>query len=334
MSQTRQPTELARLLQGFFHERLVRQRNASARTIASYRDAFRLLLQFAAKRLHRAPASLALEDIDTRLVLAFLDHLEKERENSVRSRNARLAAIRSFMHYASFEAPQALPSIRGVLAIPVKRFDRPVVGHLSRDEMQAVLDAPDVTTWSGRRDRVMFETFYNTGARVSEVIGLSVTDLDLGATGAIRFRGKGRKQRLVPLWKSTKARLRDWIGYLDDQAGPLFPNQHRTWLTRSGVEARLKRAVDAARKSCPPLGGRRVSPHTFRHTSAMHLLQAGVDLSVIALWLGHESPVTTHQYLAADLTTRQRALDRLQPPRGKRLRFRAGDRLLHFLDSL
>lgn len=328
-------TDLSRLLQNFFCQRLLTQRRASPQTIASYRDAFRLLLRYAAEHTRKPPASLSLDDIDAPLVLGFLDHLESQRGNSPRSRNARLAAIRSFLHFASFQAPAALPVIQRVLAIPMKRFDRPLVGFLTRDEITAVLAAPDPSTWSGHRDQVLLTTLYNTGARVSEIVSLCVSSLVLGRSPFVHLHGKGRKERAVPLWRTTATALTRWLRRANLNAdAPLFPNRRGTQLSRSAVERRLRLAVRLASTHCPSLRHRRISPHTFRHTTAMHLLQAGVDITVIALWLGHESPTTTHLYVEADLTMKQRALGRLQPAAIKRTRFRADDQLLAFLDSL
>lgn len=323
------------LLQDFFCQRLVQQRDASARTVESYRDAFRLLLQFAADRLGKPPTDMTLSDIDPSLVLAFLDHLERRRRNSVRSRNARLAAIRSFMHYASFRDPAGLPSIQRVLGIPMKRFDRPLLGYLSREEIDAILAAPDLSRWNGRRDRAMLTTLYNTGARVSEVVGLQLGDLLLDRENRVRIRGKGRKERVVPLWKSTATMLTAWLRDVpSEERLPLFPNRAGHSLSRSGVAHRLAVATRTAARTCPSLKAKRVSPHTLRHTTAMHLLQSGVGITVIALWLGHESPVTTHMYVEADLTMKRRALDRVPPPAGRRSRFAPSDRLLGFLDGL
>lgn len=325
------------LLLDFFCHRLINQQNASPRTVASYRDSFRLLLQFAQRRTRKMPTDLTLGDIDAPLVLAFLTHLEEERANAITSRNVRLAAIRSFMKYVALREPAALPTVQRVLAIPFKRFDRAVVEHLSRDETEALLDAPDRATWSGRRDRVMLETFYNTGARVSEIVALDVGDLSVG-TGAtsLRIRGKGRKERTVPLWKRTSAHLRDWLRSLSSTrpTDPIFPGRTGHRLTRSGVEARLRDAVDTASKRCPSLRRRRVSPHVLRHTTAMHLLQSGVDITVIALWLGHESPTTTHRYMEADLAMKKRALAKLSDPSAGGSRFRPSDRLVAFLETL
>ena len=328
-------TDLSPLLQSFFCQRLLTQRRASPQTIASYRDAFRLLLRYAAEHTHKPPVSLSLEDIDAPVVLGFLDHLESQRGNSPRSRNARLAAIRSFLRFASFQAPASLPVIQRVLAIPMKRFDRPLVGFLTRDEIMAVLAAPDPSTWSGHRDQVLLTTLYNTGARVSEIIALRVSSLVLGRSPFVHLHGKGRKERAVPLWRTTATALTRWLRRADlTTDAPLFPNRCGAQLSRSAVERRLRLAVGIASTSCPSLRNRRISPHIFRHTTAMHLLQSGVDITVIALWLGHENPTTTHLYVEADLGMKQRALDRLQPATAKGARFRADDQLLAFLDSL
>lgn len=323
------------LLQDFFHRRLVAERGASAQTIASYRDTFEILLRFAEKRTGRPPSTLTLADLDAPAVLAFLDHLEAERGNCPRTRNLRLTAIRSFLRYASVREPASLPIAQRVLAIPSKRFDRPVLTFLSRDEVEALLDAPDRSTFSGQRDAVLFAALYNTGARVSELTGLRVADVLLDRQAALHLHGKGRKERVVPLWKSTAAHLRAWLPRIDrGPDAPVFPNRSGQRLTRSGVENRLRMALAVASKRCPSLATRRISPHTMRHTTAMHLLQSGVDITVIAMWLGHEDPATTHLYVEADLTMKEAALRRVEDPSPKPLRFRAGDRLLAFLDAL
>jgi len=323
------------LLQDFFQQRLVAQRGASAQTIASYRDAFELFLRYAAQRTGRAPSALTLDDLDAPIVLPFLDHLEAERGNSARTRNLRLTAIRSFLRYASVRDPTALPVAQRVLAIPTKRFDRPVLGFLSRDEVQALLDTPDRTTWSGQRDAVLFAVLYNTGARVSELTGLRRADVLLDRAAALHLHGKGRKERVVPLWKSTAAQLRQWLPRIHSSPDtPVFPNRAGARLSRSGVEHRLRVALTTASTRCPSLVGRRISPHTLRHTTAMHLLQAGVAITVIALWLGHESPATTHLYVEADLAMKEHALQRLKDPGPGSVRFRARDRLLTFLEAL
>ena len=252
------------LLQDFFHRRLVAQRGASAHTIASYRDTFTLFLGYAAQRIGRTPSALTVSDLDAPMVLDFLDHLETERGNSPRSRNLRLTAIRSFMRYASLREPTLLPIAQRVLAIPVKRFDRPVLGYLSREEITAIIDAPDRTTWSGQRDAVLFAVLYNTGARVSEMIRLLVADVLLDRASSLLLHGKGRKERVVPLWKSTAAQLRAWLPRIDRSPGaPVFPNRAGKTLSRSGVEHQLRVACRKASQSQPSLAIQRISPHTL-----------------------------------------------------------------------
>ena len=329
------PADFASLLQRFFGERLIQQQNASPRTVAAYRDSFRLLLTYAERERGKPPAKLTLGDFDATLVLDFLAHLETERHNTVRSRNARLAAVRAFAHYVALQCPPALQLAQQILAIPMTRFERPLLGFLSRVEVQAVLAAPDAGTWCGRRDRVMFALLYNTGARVSEMIGIKVADLTLAATSSVRLHGKGRKQRTVPLWKETAADIRDWLKYTDLRADQsLVPNRSGLPMTRTNVAERLALAITAATTQCPQLAGRTISPHSLRHTTAMHLLQAGVDITVIALWLGHESPVTTHGYVEADLAMKERALATIAPPETKRKRYRPSGAILTFLESL
>lgn len=323
------------LLQAFFTERLVTQRAASPQTVASYRDAFRLLLAFAEDRLQRTPAAIEMKHLDAPLVLAFLDHLEEERGNGARSRNARLTAIKSFMKFVSHRDPSSLPIAQRVLAIPAKRFDRPMVGFLSRGEMDAILEAADGPTWSNQRDRILFATLYNTGARVSEIIGVRRRDLTFGRCSSVRLHGKGRKDRSVPLWRTTAKALDRWLVKLPQQPDqPVFPNRSGQALSRSGVEDRLEVAVRAAAETCTSLRGKAVSPHILRHTTAMHLLQSGVDVTVIALWLGHESPGTTHLYIEADLDMKERALAKLHAPKASGGRYRPRDQLLAFLEGL
>jgi integrase/recombinase XerD len=323
--------DLPSLVERYFCDYLIKQRNASPETISSYRDAFRLFLRFSEQRFGRAPAALTLADFDAPQILAFLDSLEKQRHCSVRSRNARLAALRSFLQYAALQEPTALSSISHSLAIPVKRFDRVPVSYLSQEEVTAVLDAPDRNSWSGHRDAVMLATMYNTGARVSEIIRLNVEDLQLGPTATVRIHGKGRKERVVPLWKETRRQLADWLCQISTAGGgPLFPSRR----TRPGFRSRLNAAVAIARQSCSSLRKRRVFPHLIRHSTAMHLLQAGVDITVIALWLGHESTATTHMYVEADLTMKKRAIEKVTAPALKSQHYRPGDRLLAFLEAL
>jgi site-specific recombinase XerD len=303
--------------------------------VRGYRDTFRLLLRFAEQKLARRATDLSLADIDAPLVLAFLDNLESQRHNCIRSRNTRLAAIRSLMNYAAVQEPSALPGIQRVLAIPMKRFDRPVVGFLTQEEMQAILEAPDTHTWSGQRDQAILSTLYNSGARVSEIIAVRRIDIESERCQAIHLHGKGRKERVVPLWTDTSKLLRAWASRIAaDPQQPLFPNRFGQMLTRSGVESRLRRAVIVASNKCPSLRNKSVSPHIIRHTTAMHLLQAGVDLTVIALWLGHESIVTTHQYLEADLQMKEQTLAILQPPGIRIFRYKPSSDVLSFLDGL
>lgn len=335
MNKSMVTSDLAHLLQAFFCQRLIQQRNVSHQTVCSYRDTFRLLLRFSEQRLHKAAAEMQLADIDTTLVLEFLDNLETQRHNCIRSRNNRLAAIRSFMHYAALQKPEALSGIQHTLAIPMKRYDRPMVQYLSQEEMQAILEAPDVRTWSGQRDQALLATLYNSGARVSEIVALRRMDLESNHGQAVHLRGKGRKERVVPLWKSTNKLLKSWLMQLQhDPQQPLFPNRYGRPMTRSGIESRLSKAVRNAALQCPSLKIHTVSPHVIRHTTAMHLLQAGVDLSVIALWLGHESVATTHQYLEADLQMKEIALAKLQSPDINFIRYKASDDILSFLDGL
>jgi integrase/recombinase XerD len=336
MAESASPPSFATLLQRFFAEHLMRHRDVSSRTIAAYRDTFRLLLLFAERDIGKAPTRVALADLDAKLILAFLDHLEKDRDNGARSRNARLAAIRSFLKYAAHHDLSALQVIERTLSVPMKRFDRPMLGFLSRDEIQAILEAPDPDTWIGQRDRALLTMLYNTGARVSEIIGLRVKDTVLDGSPCVHIHGKGRKQRSVPLWRSTTALIRSWGKRLGGVAveSPLFPNRSGTAMTRSNVTQRLGLCVKIAAESHPQLLGRSISPHTIRHTTAMHLLQSGVDITVIALWLGHESPATTHMYIEADLSMKERALSHLQPPEGGAPRFRPPDPLMQFLQSL
>jgi site-specific recombinase XerD len=328
-------TDFAALVQGFFCVRLVQQQDASARTVAAYRDTFRLLLGYFEHIHNKRPTALAMTDLDAPAITAFLDHLEKERHNGVRTRNARFAAIRSFLKYAASRDPASLPIVQRVLAIPMKRFTRPLMTSLSREEMTAVLEAPDGSTWSGQRDRALFAVMYNTGARISEIIAVRRADVSLEVARSIRLMGKGRKGRTVPLWTSTAEHLRAWAARLNPGAESyLFPNRSGGPLSRSGVEKRLKEAVGVASGRCPSLQGKKVSPHTLRHTTAMHLLQSGVDITVIALWLGHEGTEATHQYVEANLAMKDQALAKLEEIPMKQVRYRAEDDLLQFLEGL
>lgn len=325
----------ADLVQDFFSKWLVQQRNLSARTVASYRDTFKLLLRFLHAFVGKQPSQFQLSELTPTVIEAFLNHLESDRGNSARTRNNRFAAIRSFLTYAATQEPGCLSTVQQVLAIPMKRFERPPIEYLSRDEVDAILTAVDCATWSGRRDLAMFGTLYNTGARVSELTAITVADVCLGSCATVRLHGKGRKDRSVPLWKDTVRQLKRWLKeYRGGESSPLFPGATGGHLTRSGVEYRLKRLVVAASATCPSLKGRKISPHTIRHTTAMHMLQSNVDITVIALWLGHESPATTHLYVEADLRMKERALASLREPKTRHIRYQPGDKLLRFLEGL
>jgi site-specific recombinase XerD len=329
-----EPT-FAALLEGFFTQRLMRQRHASAHTIASYRDTFRLLLQFVQQRLHKPPAALALDDIDAPLVVAFLDELEKARAVTARTRNLRLTAIHSFFRYVAFEAPTHAAQIQRVLAIPAKRFQRSLVPFLSRQEVDALLAAPDQRTWSGRRDHALILLAVQTGLRLSELTGIRQEDLHLGTGAHVRVVGKGRKERCTPLSKNTRTVLAAWLREpLRATGQPLFPNARGSRLSAHGVHYLLAKHVTRAAEVCPSLKHKRVSPHVLRHTTAMDLLQEGNEQAVIALWLGHESIETTQVYLDADLEMKQRILDKTTPPTGRPGRYRPEDKLLAFLKSL
>lgn len=330
------PPSFATLVQAYFAEYLPQQRALSPQTIAAYRDAFVLFLEFAQDRLGKAPTAIALTDMTPELITAFLNHLEQQRHNCVRSRNARLAALRSFLKFVGHRDVSSLQVVERGLGIPAKRFERPMFGYLSREEMLAVIDAPD-ETWIGQRDHVLFLMLYNTGARVSEIVGVKVGDVVLEERAACaHLHGKGRKQRSVPLWRSTVKAVRAWLKQNPQlkPASPLLPNRNGHAMTRTNVALRLALAVHTATQAYPDLEKRHVSPHVIRHTTAMHLLQAGVDISVIALWLGHESPVTTHQYVEADLAMKERALARLHEPDARIQRYRAPDSLIEFLKTL
>jgi site-specific recombinase XerD len=326
---------LAPTLQAFFTERLIRQRHASPHTIAAYRDTLKLLIAFAAQRTGRQPSALDIDDLDAALIGAFLDHLEHERHNSVRTRNVRLAAIRSLFKYAALRHPEHAATIERVLAIPPKRFQRALVTFLTEPEIDALLAAPDRRTWTGRRDHTLLLLAVQTGLRASELIGLSCGDAHLGVGAHLSCLGKGRKQRITPLTKPTVAVLRTW---LTERAGqphePLFPTRTGRPLSRDALERRITIHVKTAATTCPTLQTKTVSAHVLRHTAAMRLLHAGVDTSVIALWLGHEQVETTQIYLHADMTLKEQALSRTTPRNVAPGRYRPPDTLLAFLEAL
>jgi integrase/recombinase XerD len=328
-------SSLAPTLQAFFTDRLLRQRRVSPNTVASYRDTFRLLLAFAQQKTGKPPSRLELEDLDAPLIAAFLEQLETERGNSTRTRNIRLAAVRSFFHYAALRHPEHASVIQRVLAIPAKRADQRIVTFLTPEEVKALLASPERTTWAGRRDHALLLTAAQTGLRISETIGLTCGDAQLGTGAHLRAFGKGRKERIAPLTSQTVAVLRAWMRETKGQpSDPLFPSRDGGPLTRDAIERRLAKHVATAQRSCPSLRNKRVTMHILRHTTAMMLLSAGVDTATIALWLGHEQERTTRVYLHADLGLKQRVLDQATPPSGRPGRYRAPDNLLGFLDSL
>ena len=327
---------VATLIESFFTERLRRQRDVSANTIASYRDTFRLLFTFAQARLRKPPSALALDDLDAPFIGAFLTDLETKRGASARTRNLRLTAIRSFFRFASFEEPAHSALIQRVLAIPSKRHDKRQVHFLTRPEIEAILAEPDQSTWLGRRDRTLLLVAAQTGLRLSELTGLDRQAVHLGIGAHVRCIGKGRKERTTPLTAMARRVLQAWLKEpVRRGATTLFPNMHGERLSADSVQALLAKHIRAAGAKCPSLAKKRVSPHVLRHSAAMELLQAGVDCSVIALWLGHESIETTQTYLHAHLALKEAALAKLKPyQRGKRTRFQPNDRLLAFLEAL
>jgi integrase/recombinase XerD len=329
-------SNVATLIERYFTDRLMRQRNVSTNTIASYRDTFRLLFTFAQARLRKPPSALVLEDLDAPFVNAFLGDLEKKRGASIRTRNLRLTAIRSFFRFVSFEEPARGDLIQRVLAIPNKRYDKRQVHFLTRPEIEAILAAPDRKTWLGRRDHTLLLLAVQTGLRLSELIDLDRDAIHLGAGAHVRCVGKGRKERCTPLTKHARDALKAWLKEpIRYEAKALFPNVHGGRLSADSVQALLAKYVRVASERCPSLKSKRVSPHILRHTAAMELLQAGVDCSVIALWLGHEAIETTQTYLHAHLALKEAALAKLKPyKRSKRARFEPNDHLLAFLEAL
>jgi site-specific recombinase XerD len=332
---TAPPPSFPALVQQFFTEYLVAQRAVSPRTVACYRDAMSLFLDFASRKLGKVPTAMQLADLRPELILAFLDHLEHGRKNAIRSRNLRLTALRAFLKFASRRDVTALHDIERALAVPMKRFERPMLGFLTRPEMLAVLGQPG-ECWSSQRDHLLLAMLYNTGARVSEMIGVRVVDVILDGSACVHLHGKGRKLRSIPLWNSTVVEIRAWLRLNPVLRGEaaLLPNKDGQAMSRSNVTQRLSLAVTRATAEQPSLATKRVSPHTLRHTSAMHLLQSGVPFNVIALWLGHESTTTTHRYVEADLGMKEKALARLEAPDTKMGRYKAPDSLLRFLQTL
>lgn len=328
-------TALATTLQAFFTDRLMRQRQVSPHTLGAYRDTLRLLLVFASAQKEKEPSKLDIDDLDAALIGAFLDHLEHQRKNSVRTRNTRLAAIRSLFRYAALRHPEYAALIERVLAIPPKRFDRRLVSFLTGPELDALLAAIDRSTWTGRRDHALFGLAAQTGLRASELTGLRCADVHLGAGAHVSCLGKGRKLRITPLTSGTVITLRVWLAERAGQAEePLFSTKTGRALSRDALEHRLAKYVAIGARRYPSLGRKKVTMHVLRHSAAMRLLRAGVDNSVIALWLGHEQIATTQIYLHADLELKERALARTCPPNIAPGRYRPPDKLLAFLEAL
>jgi len=328
-------TRLAPIMQGFFTDHLITQRHASPHTVASYRDTLTLLLGYAHQRSGKLPAQLDLGDLDAALVGSFLTHLEEERGNSAATRNARLAAIRSLFRYASLRAPEHAALISRVLQIQPKRTATTIVSYLTRGELDALLAAPDRATWHGRRDHALLVFAAQTGLRVSELTGLTIGDVHLGTGPHAYCRGKGRKDRATPLTPHTVKVLTAWLAEQRARtAGPLFATRAGAPLSRDAVEHLVARHAATATRTCPTLEAKKITPHTLRHTAAMNLLHAGVDITVIALWLGHEDPATTRIYLHADMALKEQAIARTAPPGTPAGRYQPPDRLLAFLSQL
>ncbi len=333
MTTSRSP--LAPHIQAFFTDHLCRHKRASPQTIASCRDAFRLLLPFVKETTGIEPSALCVADLDAPTLLAFLDHLEHERGNQVRSRNIRLSALRTFFRFVALRDPESIEVATQVMAIPIKREDKKLVGSLTRAEIEALIAAPNRSQWIGRRDHALLLTLYNSGARVSEITALKRDQVAFGATTFLELHGKGRKERTIPLWPQTRDVLQRWFRELGEETSQMaFPNARGRPLARHSVNYLIHQAVQGAAASCPSLLTRPITPHLVRHTTATHLLQAGIDIATIALWLGHESVETTHVYLEADLATKEQALQKLAPVEGQGARFTAEDPLLAFLISL
>lgn len=328
-------TLIAATMQSFFTDRLITQRRVSPRTVASYRDTMRLLVVFAQERHGRPVHRLDWADLDTTTITAFLEHCEQTRANSTRTRKLRLTAIRSLFVYASLRHPEHAATIQHVLAIPAKRFDKPTITFLTAEQIDALIAAPDLTRWEGRRDRALLLTAIQTGLRVAELVGLNCADLTVGTGAAVSCIGKGRRHRSVPLTTATQAVLGVWT---TERAGspdePLFPTRTGTRLSADAVQRLVRKHAVTAAVTCPSIRPDEIHPHVLRHSCAMTLLQAGVDTAVIALWLGHADIRSTHTYLHADMTIKQKALDRTTPPDSPPGRFKPTDALLAFLEAL
>jgi len=328
-------TALAPTLQAFFTDRLALQRQASGHTIAAYRDAIKMLIVFAARQSGKAPSHLDIADLDAPAVGAFLNHLENDRGNSVRTRNARLAAIHSLFQYAALRHPEHAADIQRVLAIPPKRYDKALITYLTEEEITALLAAPDLATWTGRRDQALLMLACQTGLRATELTSLAISDVHLGTGAHVSCLGKGRKQRITPLTPATVTVLRGWLAEHGRMpADPLFATRRGTPLSRDALERRIAKYTAIAALACPALLEKKVSPHVLRHSAAMRLLNAGVDTSVIALWMGHENIATTQIYIHADLALKERAIARTAPQDATPGRYQPPDDVLSFLDGL
>jgi site-specific recombinase XerD len=326
---------LPSLVQAFFMDRLMQQRQASPHTVASYRDTFRLLLQYAQQRLGKAPSNMTVPDLDTPLLGAFLNHLERDRKNSARSRNVRLAAIHSFFRYVALHAPEYSAVAQRVLAMPSKRYSRCPIAFLTPVEVDALLAAPDLTSWSGRRDRALLMLAVQTGLRAAELTGLRCEDIVLGSGAHVRCEGKGRKSRCTPLGRDTVLVLRSWLRERQGQPlEPVFATSRGTALSHDALQHMLDKHLPTARRQCPSLTRKRVTPHVLRHTLAMDLLHHGAEQTVIALWLGHESPETTSVYIHADMKLKERALANTTAKNVPIPRYRPSDRIMDFLKGL
>jgi site-specific recombinase XerD len=328
-------TSLAPLLQAYFTDRLMTQRRASPHTIAAYRDTFRLLLEYVTQHTGTAPSALQISDLDAPCITGFLTHLQQIRGNSVRTRNARLAAIHSLFGYAVLRHPEHAAVIQRVLAIPSARVERNLVCYLDHDEADALLSACDRSTWTGRRDHAMFALAIQTGLRVGELIGLTMADIHLGTGPHVHCVGKGRKERRTPLLPATVTLMRAWLSERDGRSSDqLFATSTGRPLSRDAVERRVRLATTRARAACPSLASKQVTAHTLRHTAAMRLLHAGVDTTVIALWLGHEQIATTNIYLHADMTIKENAIAKITPQDAALGRYQPPDPVLAFLAGL
>ena len=323
----------AELIETFFIERLMKEMNASHHTIGSYRDTFKMLLEFSKEKLKKNPSELDLTDLDANFISDFLNHLEKKRGIAIRTRNQRLSAIRSFYKYIAFKVPEHSLLIKRVLSIPDKRHTKTLITYLNKTEIDALLKAPNINSWIGRRDHAILAATIQTGLRVSELTGLTIDDLQLGIGAHVKCNGKGRKERCTPLSKQTVKLLKSWIKE-NNSSNILFPNIHGKRLSTDSVQYLISKYVRTAEKKCPSLKKKKISPHVLRHSTAMQLLQADVDRSVIALWLGHEQVETTQIYLEADLEMKEKILKRVDPVKVQTGRFKAEDKLLSFLKGL